>query len=77
MLVKAVLEKALYPVWYSESFWFIKIFCVKVKNRLAMYLYIGIPPFKAPLPNILDPNTTWYKSLPIILVMAIINLGVY
>ena len=52
-------------------------FWVKVRIRLAMNLYIGIPPRNAPLPKILLAKTDSYTSSPIKAIILTNNLGVY
>ena len=46
------------PVWYSESLTPSTIFSMSVRNLFAIYLYKGIPTFKAVPPSILEPSTT-------------------
>ena len=44
---------------------------------LKKYLYKGMPPFSAPTPSILEPNTQSKVSLAIRETIDVINLGVY
>ncbi len=75
-----ILLTLFYPIVYTCNFItnnILRLFCIKVSNLFATYLYHGIPPFNAPLPNIRDPKTTGYKSCSIRLTIAGISLGVY
>ena len=52
--------KARRPVWYSDSFWASTMFSARVRTRLAMNLWRGMPSATASWARMREPSTRSY-----------------